>query len=143
MGSALANKGVQPLLDAVCAYLPNPAESPMTALDISKPAEPALALVPANQAPLVGLAFKLEEGRYGQLTYLRVYQGVARKGMVITNVRTGKKVKIPRLVRMHSEEMEVRCCSNRLFDSPDFCSFYDLKGCGRCRIGRNLRHVWY
>jgi elongation factor G len=116
MGSALANKGVQPLLDAVCAYLPTPAESPMSALDISQPSAPPLALVPAGKAPLVGLAFKLEEGKYGQLTYLRVYQGVVRKGMIITNVRTGKKIKIPRLVRMHSDEMEVR-----FFGSPLPC----------------------
>lgn len=108
MGSAFKNTGVQPLLDGVCAYLPNPAEAPAEALDTSLPATaPPVPLVPAAQAPLVGLAFKLEEGRYGQLTYMRIYQGTLKRGGLIYNARTGKKVKVPRLVRMHSDEMEV------------------------------------
>jgi elongation factor G len=55
---------------------------------------------------LVALAFKLEENRFGQLTYIRLYQGTLRKGMTITNVNSGKKTKVSRLVRMHSNEME-------------------------------------
>lgn len=109
IGSAIKNTGVQAMLDGVCAYLPNPAESQVEALDLSLPNPEAapVPLVPAASAPLVGLAFKLEEGRYGQLTYMRVYQGSLRKGAVIYNARTGKKVKVPRLVRMHSNDMEV------------------------------------
>lgn len=108
MGTALGNKGVQPLLDSVCAFLPDPAQVTNVGLDVSKStaAPTSVQLSPAGAAPLVGLAFKLEEGKYGQLTYIRVYQGELRKGMTITNTRTGKKVKVPRLVRMHSEEME-------------------------------------
>lgn len=109
LGSAIKNTAVQPMLDGVCAYLPTPSESDVTAHDTSLPAgSPLVPLVPAAAAPLVALAFKLEEGRYGQLTYMRVYQGSIRKGQFIYHARTGKKVKVPRLVRMHSNEMEVR-----------------------------------
>lgn len=108
LGSAIKNTGVQPLLDGVCNYLPNPSESEVLAHDTTQPAgSPQVALTPAADAPLVGLAFKLEEGRFGQLTYMRVYQGTLKKSMQIFNARTGKKVKVPRLVRMHSNEMEV------------------------------------
>ncbi|KZT03073.1 elongation factor G mitochondrial [Laetiporus sulphureus 93-53] len=107
MGSAVKNMSVQPLLDGVCAYLPTPSESSVVAHDTSLPADaPPVPLVPAARAPLVALAFKLEEGRFGQLTYMRVYQGSMRKGQFIFHARTGKKVKVPRLVRMHSNEME-------------------------------------
>lgn len=111
MGSALANTTVQPALDAVCTYLPAPDQVKTTAIDISQPVtaenpDNTIPLVPAAAAPLVGLAFKLEEGRFGQLTYLRVYQGNLKRGGMLTNVRTGKRVKVPRLVRMHSDEME-------------------------------------
>jgi elongation factor G len=115
VGSAIKNTGVQPLLDGVCAYLPTPAEAEVLALDVNKPtAPPHIRLVPAAEAPLVSLAFKLEEGRFGQLTYIRVYQGTLRKGGIVHNARTGKKVKVPRLVRMHSNEMEVGHCRGNL-----------------------------
>lgn len=107
LGSAIKNTAVQPMLDGVCAYLANPAEGTVTAHDTTQPASASpVPLVPASDAPLVGLAFKLEEGRFGQLTYMRVYQGTLKKSGIIYNARTGKKVKVPRLVRMHSNEME-------------------------------------
>jgi elongation factor G len=107
LGSAIKNTAVQPMLDGVCAYLANPAEGTVTAHDTTQPpSAPPVPLVPASDAPLVGLAFKLEEGRFGQLTYIRVYQGTLKKSGIIYNARTGKKVKVPRLVRMHSNEME-------------------------------------
>jgi elongation factor G len=105
MGTALADKAVQPMLDAVCDYLPNPNDVPNLALDRSK-AEAPVQLLPYNALPFVGLAFKLEENPYGQLTYIRVYQGSLKKGTFLYNSRTGKKVRIPRIVRMHSNEME-------------------------------------
>ncbi|KAJ6443099.1 elongation factor G [Purpureocillium lavendulum] len=105
MGSALADKAVQPMLDAVCDYLPDPAQVDNTALDRSKD-EKEVKLVPYNSLPFVGLAFKLEENNYGQLTYIRVYQGTLTKGTYLYNSRTDKKVRIPRIVRMHSNEME-------------------------------------
>ncbi|KAJ3295688.1 Elongation factor G, mitochondrial [Borealophlyctis nickersoniae] len=105
MGSAYHNRGVQPMLDGVVDYLPSPHEVENFALDIRND-EAKVQLSNSSNEKLVGLAFKLEEGRFGQLTYLRVYQGTLRKGDWIVNVRTGKKVKVPRLVRMHSNEME-------------------------------------
>src|SRR5271170_2543209 len=114
MGSALGDTAVQHVLDAVCAYLPDPSEKANQALDRSRDEAP-VTLVPYSKEPFVALAFKLEEGRYGQLTYMRVYQGKIRKGGTIGNVRTTKKVKVARLVRMHSNEMEVYS----LFE--DFC----------------------
>ncbi|CAI2187636.1 14871_t:CDS:10, partial [Funneliformis geosporum] len=105
MGSAFKNTGVQRVLDAVCAYLPNPSEVENSALDINRK-EAVVPLIPYSKNPFVGLAFKLEDGRFGQLTYIRVYQGSLKKGFTVTNTKTLKKVKIPRLVRMHSNEME-------------------------------------
>ncbi|KAB8074832.1 Elongation factor G, mitochondrial [Aspergillus leporis] len=105
MGSALANKSVQPMLDGVVDYLPNPSEVQNLALD-KKRDEASVKLVPYNSSPLVGLAFKLEESNFGQLTYIRVYQGTLRKGANVFNARNDKKIKIPRIVRMHSNEME-------------------------------------
>lgn len=105
MGSAVRDKSVQPLLDAICAYLPNPREVQSHALNL-KDNEAQVPLHPHTEMPFVGLAFKLEEGRYGQLTYVKVYQGRLVKGQYATHVKSGKKVKIARLVRMHSDEME-------------------------------------
>ncbi|KAI9250035.1 translation elongation factor G [Sporodiniella umbellata] len=105
MGSAFKNTAVQPLLDAVINYLPNPTEVTNTALDVLND-EQKVDLKPFSDNPFVGLAFKLEEGRYGQLTYMRIYQGSLKKGSFITNVKTGKKIKVPRLVRMHAADME-------------------------------------
>ncbi len=104
-GSALGNKGVQLLLDGVCSYLPEPRDVENIALDLSKNEEP-LILDSNPDKPLVMLAFKLEDGRYGQLTYVRVYQGQINKDDFVVNTRTGKKVKVGRLVRMHSDDKE-------------------------------------
>lgn len=105
MGTALGDKSIQPMLDAVCDFLPNPADVQNMALDRAQNEKP-VQLVPYNALPFVGLAFKLEENPYGQLTYIRVYQGQLKKGSYLFNSRTNKKVRIPRIVRMHSNEME-------------------------------------
>jgi elongation factor G len=105
MGSAYKNKGIQPLLDAVTSVLPCPADVAGEAIDPDN-AEQPVRLVADSKAPLVSLAFKLEDGPYGQLTYIRVYQGTLSKGDTIINARTGKKVKVGRVVRMHADQME-------------------------------------
>ncbi|MCP4545138.1 MAG: elongation factor G [bacterium] len=107
MGSAYKNMGVQTLLDCFVRYLPNPTEVTNSAIDLSKGDEETSIVVTNNSAdPTIALAFKLEDGLYGQLTYIRVYQGCINKGDTLTNTRTGKRVKIGRLVRMHSDKME-------------------------------------
>lgn len=106
MGAAFKNKGVQTLLDNVVHYLPSPNEVTTSALDINR-GEEKVTLSADERAPFVGLAFKLEESRFGQLTYMRVYQGTLKKGGFITNTKTEKRLKVPRLVRMHSNQMEV------------------------------------
>lgn len=104
-GSAFKNKGVQKLLDAVLLYLPTPEEKKEYSLDLDNNEE-KVELFPKNDMPLVALAFKLQETQFGQLTYMRIYQGTLKKGDFVTNTTTGKQIKIPRLVRMHSDKME-------------------------------------
>jgi len=105
IGSAYKNKGVQLMLDGVNMYLPNPKEVTNIALDQDKNEEKVI-LESDPSKPFVGLAFKLEDGRYGQLTYMRIYQGSLAKGdFIVNNSNNRKRVKVPRLVRMHSNEM--------------------------------------
>jgi elongation factor G len=104
-GSAYKNKGVQPLLDAVTHFLPDPTEIPQVALDLDRD-EAKVPLTADFDKPLVALAFKLDEGRFGQLTYIRIYQGTLKRGDTIVNARTGRDVRVGRLVRMHADEME-------------------------------------
>ena len=105
MGSAYKNKAVQKLLDGVVDYLPDPTEVVNEAHDLAAD-ERKVALTIDNDKPTVALAFKLEDGRYGQLTYLRIYQGKLSRDMFITNMRTKKDHRIGRLARMHADEME-------------------------------------
>lgn len=105
VGSAYKNKGVQTLLNAVLEYLPSPPDITNKALDLDN-GEQEFLTYSDNSLPAVALAFKLEDGQYGQLTYIRVYQGMVRKGSDLFNVRTRKKFKVGRLIRMHANHME-------------------------------------
>ena len=105
MGSAHKNKGVQLLLDGVTKYLPAPTEVTNTAHDLDND-EKEVVLPSDPSLPPVVLAFKLEDGQYGQLTYIRVYQGKIKKGDELYNVRSKKRFKVGRLVKMHAAEME-------------------------------------
>ncbi|XP_072428841.1 elongation factor G, mitochondrial isoform X2 [Chiloscyllium punctatum] len=156
VGSALKNKGVQPLLDAILDYLPDPSEVSNYAIVNQENSEDKTKVLmdPKRDAsqPFVGLAFKLEAGRYGQLTYIRVYQGMLKKSENIYNTRTGKKIRVQRLVRMHADQMEdveevyagdicalfgIDCASGDTFTARTSCnlSMNDLdkfsKGIGR------------
>lgn len=104
-GSAHTNKGIQPLLDAVGRYLPAPNEVKNVAFDQDNN-EAEVVLESVDNKPCVALAFKLDDGQYGQLTYTRVYQGKIKKGEELYNVRSRKRFKVGRLVRMNAASME-------------------------------------
>jgi elongation factor G len=121
MGSAYKNKGVQVLLDAVGYYLPNPMQRENVALDQNNNEEKVV-LESDPSKTLVALAFKLDDGRYGQLTYMRIYQGTVRKGDTIYNNVNDKKLKVPRIVQMHSAAM------NDIDEASagDICAFFGV-----------------
>lgn len=130
MGSALKNTGVQTLLNGVLQYLPDPGQRQNICLRRVRKAdnpeefhEEKFPLTSRASDPLVSLAFKLEESRFGQLTYLRIYQGTLRRGDYVLNTRTNKKVKVPRLVRMHSNEME----EMQEASAGDICAMFGLE----------------
>ncbi len=104
MGSAYRNKGIQPLLDAVVCYLPNPADVVSYAKDLDQDGK-EVQLESDPDAGCVALAFKLEDGPYGQLTYLRVYQGTVKKGNQLLNTRSQQTIRVGRLIKMHADMM--------------------------------------
>ncbi len=105
LGTAFRNKGVQPLLDAICRYLPSPLDREISAKQWDDP-EQQYPLEPDPDKPFVGMAFKIVEDPYGQLTYLRIYQGTINKGELYINQRTGRKDRFSRILRMHSDKRE-------------------------------------
>ncbi len=102
-GSALKNIGIQPLLDAITDFLPSPLEvSPPEAQNLDNQ---IIRLTPDPDEPFVALVFKVQIDKFlGKLIYTRVYSGSAKKGEVIINQSTGKKIRISRLLQMHSNK---------------------------------------
>lgn len=141
MGTAFRNKGVQCLLDAVVRYLPSPLERKVVAKDY-KDNNITFPLTPDPKEPMVAMAFKLVEDPFGQLTFLRIYQGTIQKGETYYNQRTGKKERIGRVVRMHADKREevdsagagdiiaimgVDCASGDTFaGKPSFCTLESM-----------------
>ncbi|MFC1781040.1 elongation factor G [Planctomycetota bacterium] len=105
MGSAFKNKGVQPLMDAVCNYLPSPMDRASFARNHDNEGT-EIPLSSDPDAPLVAMIFKIADESFGQLSYVRVYQGTLIRGRQYINARTSKTVRIGRLVRMHANDRE-------------------------------------
>jgi elongation factor G len=122
-GSAFRNKGVQLLLDGVVEYLPNPKEVVNEAHDQAKNEEKII-LDSEGAKPFVGLAFKLQQDKYGQLTYFRVYQGAISTGDTIYNASNQmRKVRVPRMFRMHSDDRE----EIQTAEAGDIVAFYGVE----------------
>jgi elongation factor G len=105
MGTAVKNKGVQPLLDAITRYMPSPLDAPMSGKDPND-LEKKISLEPDAGKPLVAMAFKIVDDEFGQLTFTRIYQGHIEKGGTYFNQRTGKKERVSRIVKMHADKRE-------------------------------------
>lgn len=141
VGTAFKNKGVQPLLDAVAKFLPSPYDREIKARLIDNPDE-RMILEPVPDKPFVGMAFKIVEDPYGQLTYTRIYQGTIKKGEMYYNQRTGKKDRFSRILRMHSDKREeidsasagdivaimgIDCASGETYaEEPKYCSLENM-----------------
>jgi elongation factor G len=105
LGSAVKNKGIQNLLDAVTLYLPSPLErEAITATDIAT--QQQVKVAPDASNPAVALAFKLIEDEFGQLTYIRIYSGTLKPGDRLYNSRTKKQVRVTRLVRIEVDKRQ-------------------------------------
>ena len=125
-GSSFKNKGVQTLLDAVCAYLPSPADTP--AIEGTDPDDPDKTIVrhPVSDEPLCALAFKIATDPYvGRLCFFRVYSGELPAGSYVYNVRSGKKERISRLFQMHSNKQNPK----------------DVIGCGDIGAGVGFKDI--
>ncbi|HML70141.1 MAG: elongation factor G [Parabacteroides sp.] len=125
-GSSFKNKGVQTLLDAVCAYLPSPADTP--AIEGTDPNDPDRTIVrhPVSDEPLCALAFKIATDPYvGRLCFFRVYSGELPAGSYVYNVRSGKKERISRLFQMHSNKQNPK----------------DVIGCGDIGAGVGFKDI--
>lgn len=105
-GSSFKNKGVQPLLDAICDYLPSPADLPPVEGVNPETGETEVRELHDDQ-PFSGLAFKIMADPYvGKLTFFRVYSGTLKAGSYVYNVTRGRKERVGRILRMHANHRE-------------------------------------
>eukprot|EP00388_Colpodella_angusta_P031160 GDKK01021748.1.p1 GENE.GDKK01021748.1~~GDKK01021748.1.p1 ORF type:complete len:752 (+),score=188.22 GDKK01021748.1:291-2258(+) len=105
MGTAHKNKGIQNLLDCVGRYLPSPLDVTTLGFDQSNDSKEVEVVVKCEEkAPLVAYAFKIQESPIGQVTYMRIYQGVLKRNDQILNMQTGKKIAAKKLLKMHADE---------------------------------------
>src|SRR5271165_5641290 len=105
IGSAYRNKGIQPLLEAITRYLPSPLDREVYAKDHANLGA-EVPLAPDPDAPLVAMAFKLVEEPFGQVTFVRIYQGTLAKGTFYFNSRQRKRARISRILRVHADQKE-------------------------------------
>ena len=125
-GSSFKNKGVQTLLDAVCAYLPSPADTPAIEGTDPDDSEKIIVRHPTSEEPLCALAFKIATDPYvGRLCFFRVYSGELPAGSYVYNVRSGKKERISRLFQMHSNKQNPK----------------DVIGCGDIGAGVGFKDI--
>jgi len=122
-GSAFKNKGIQPVLDAVVDFLPDPMEvPPQPEVDLDGNETGEMAIVDADR-PFRSLAFKIMDDRFGALTFIRVYSGTLKKGTTVLNTFTGKTERIGRIVEMSADDrIELDSCQ-----AGDIVAFVGLK----------------
>jgi elongation factor G len=130
-GSAFKNKGVQPLLDGVVDYLPSPVDIPGIKVALDEGQEEAdnvdRRIIPAKEdAPFAGLAFKIINDKYGNLTFVRVYAGVLKQGDMIMNTTKGHRERIGRMFQMHADKRE----EIKEVSAGDIAAFVGLKDTG-------------
>ncbi|HEX2474572.1 MAG TPA: elongation factor G [Lacipirellulaceae bacterium] len=141
LGTAYRNKGVQPLLDAITRYLPSPLDAQVKGKDPVDQDKP-VHLAPDPKKPFVGMAFKIVDDEFGQLTFTRIYQGSVEKGGSYFNQRTGKKDRFSRIVKMHADKREevdsaeagdivaimgIDCASGDTYSSePKYCTLENI-----------------
>lgn len=128
-GSSLRNKGVQPLLDAVVDYLPSPLDVPPVKGVTPKGKEEER--LPSSEEPFSALVYKIQSDPFGKLTYIRVYSGHVRSGAAVLNVRTGRKERFNRIMRLHADHREE-------VDSASAGDLYAVVGLKNVKTGDSL-----
>ncbi len=122
-GSAFKNKGIQPLLDAICDYLPSPVD--VEAITGHHPkTDDIISRNPEVDGPFAAMVFKIADNSFvGKLSYLRIYSGKISSGQMVYNVRTGKKERITRIFQMHSNKQT----QIDVIEAGDICAVVGLK----------------